>query len=58
MRPTIGEPFKINHLLNASVRAGERQHFSTRAAPPQTGTVVAMSKIVPFQWRKKGGRWP
>ena len=52
------ESFAFNHLHNASVLAGERQHFHARAAPPHTGEVVAISKIVPFQWRKKGGRWP
>jgi hypothetical protein len=32
--------FAFNRLLNASVLAGERQHFSARAAQPQSGAVV------------------
>ena len=34
------ESFAFNRLLNASVLAGERQHFSARAAQPQSGAVV------------------
>jgi hypothetical protein len=30
----------FNRLLNASVLAGERQHFSARATQPQSGAVV------------------
>jgi hypothetical protein len=48
---------EISQLFNASVLAAERQQLSARAAPPDTGAVVAMSKIVSTQWRKVDGRW-
>lgn len=54
----IGKPLRFSHFLIASVPAGERQHFSARARVAASGAVVAISKNVPFQWRKKGGRWP
>jgi len=34
------ESFTFNRLHNASVLAAERQHFSARAAQPQSGAVV------------------
>ncbi|HET7624527.1 MAG TPA: hypothetical protein VFM25_04620 [Verrucomicrobiae bacterium] len=51
------ELLKFSHLLIASVPAGERRHFRARARIAASGAVVAISKNVPFQWRKKGGRW-
>jgi hypothetical protein len=53
----IRKSLYFSHLLNASVLAGERQHFCARAAPPHTGAVVAISKIMSTQWRKVDGRW-
>jgi hypothetical protein len=49
--------FQSDFYLRASVGASA----STAAlAPPRRikGAVVAISKNLPFQWRKKGGRWP
>jgi hypothetical protein len=53
----IRESLLFSRLFNASVLAGERQHFRARAAPPHTGAVVAISKIMSTQWRKVDGRW-
>jgi hypothetical protein len=43
--------------MRASLRAGA----STSALAPRSRNQAqsfAISKIMPFQWRKKGGRWP
>jgi hypothetical protein len=43
------------------MRASLQPSASTSALAPRgrkSGAVVAISKIMPFQWRKKGGRWP
>jgi len=51
-------PVFPRQLPIASVPAGEHQHCHARAASPRSqAQSFAISKNVPFQWRKKGGRW-
>ena len=49
------EGFAFNRLLNASVLAGQRQHFSARAAQPQSGAVVRDFKNHAFPMAEE--RW-
>jgi hypothetical protein len=49
------ECFIINRLLNASVLAGGRWHFSARVAQPQSGAVVRDFKNHAFPMAEE--RW-
>jgi hypothetical protein len=47
--------FTFNRLLNASVLAGQRQHFGARTAQPQSGAVVRDFKNHAFPMAEE--RW-